>query len=201
LDLVAAGGVDVVVVMFRDRLARGIHAGLLAEEFKEHGCQLVALNAHVDDSPEGELQGGLLDLFASYERSVFRRRAERGVAQKVKQGKLIRGPRAPYGFSYSEDGESLVVSEPKMATVRQIFHSVGAEGQTLGALIKDLTREGIPSPTGGNWQHPTLRYLILSELYWPRPLEELESLVSSGVLARLDPRGATGCGATTSATS
>jgi len=179
--------VDVVVVMFRDRLARGIHAGLLAEEFKEHGCQFVALNAHVDDSPEGELQGGLLDLFASYERSVFRRRAERGVAQKVKQGKLIRGPRAPYGFHYSEDGESLRVNEQHMAVVRRIFREVGAEGQTLGALVKALTREGVPSPTGGNWHRPTLRYLILSELYWPRSLEELEGLVSSGVLSTLDP--------------
>ncbi len=149
----------------------------------------MALNAQVDDSPEGELQGGLLDLFAAYERSVFRRRAERGVAQKVKQGKLIRGPRAPYGFRYSEDGEALVVSEPEMAVVRRVFRAVGAEGETLGGMVKALTREGVPSPTGGNWHRPTLRYLILSELYWPRAPEEMEGLVSAEVLAGLDPEG------------
>jgi hypothetical protein len=43
-DLVAAGSVDAVVVLFRDRLARGLYAGLLKAEFAEHSTKLVALN-------------------------------------------------------------------------------------------------------------------------------------------------------------
>src|SRR3712207_9051044 len=53
-ERVRAGGVDAVVTLFRDRLARGAYAGLLAEECAQHGCRLIDLNAQVDDSPEGE---------------------------------------------------------------------------------------------------------------------------------------------------
>src|SRR5688572_13732944 len=50
-DMVAAGCVGAVVVLFRDRLARGLYAGLLKKEFAEYGTKLIALNAQTDDSP------------------------------------------------------------------------------------------------------------------------------------------------------
>jgi site-specific DNA recombinase len=43
-QMVAVGDVDAVVVLFRDRLARGVYAQLLAEEFRERGARLIALN-------------------------------------------------------------------------------------------------------------------------------------------------------------
>jgi site-specific DNA recombinase len=52
-DLVAGGGVDAVVVLFRDRLARGLYAGLLKAEFAEYGTKLVALNAQTRRLPGG----------------------------------------------------------------------------------------------------------------------------------------------------
>src|SRR3712207_140189 len=42
-DLVQEGGVFAVAVLFRDRLARGVYAQLLKEEFTGHGATLVAL--------------------------------------------------------------------------------------------------------------------------------------------------------------
>jgi hypothetical protein len=39
-DLVVAGEVDVVVVSKRDRLARGLYAGYLKNEFKRRGVEL-----------------------------------------------------------------------------------------------------------------------------------------------------------------
>jgi site-specific DNA recombinase len=68
-DLVQDGSVDVVAVLFRDRLAWGLYTGLLKAEFAEHRTKLIALNAQTDDSPEGELHEGILDQFAAYERA------------------------------------------------------------------------------------------------------------------------------------
>jgi predicted site-specific integrase-resolvase len=53
--MVATGSVNAVVVLFRDRIARGVYAQLLAEEFRNNGARLVALNSRGDDSPDGEL--------------------------------------------------------------------------------------------------------------------------------------------------
>src|SRR5829696_4521267 len=66
--LVRGKAADAVVVLFRDRIARGVYAQLLAEEFREHGARLVALNSRGDDSPDGELGDNILDVIAAWER-------------------------------------------------------------------------------------------------------------------------------------
>ncbi len=51
-DLVAGGGVSVVLAQDRDRFAREpAYHYLLRNEFEEHGCKLKALNDQGDDSP------------------------------------------------------------------------------------------------------------------------------------------------------
>jgi predicted site-specific integrase-resolvase len=67
-EMVAGGDVDAVVVLFRDRIARGVYAQLLSEEFRESGARLVALNSRGDDSPDGELGDNILDVIAAWER-------------------------------------------------------------------------------------------------------------------------------------
>jgi site-specific DNA recombinase len=186
-DLVAAGGVDAVVVLFRDRLARGVQAGLLADEFKGHGARLIALNSQTDDSPEGDLQGGLLDLFAAYERSVFRRRSQRGLIRSVKQGNVIRTSKSPYGFAFTGDGKSLVIHEPEMLVLRRIFRDTAA-GTSAGTLVRELEDEGIPGPRGTSyWNKRTVAYFLHNDLYRPHDAVEVADMVEPEVAASLNP--------------
>ena len=61
-DLVAAGGVSVVLAQDRDRFAREpAYLFYLREEFGGYGCKLRALTDRGDDSPEGQLTDGILD--------------------------------------------------------------------------------------------------------------------------------------------
>jgi site-specific DNA recombinase len=63
-DLVAAGGVSVVLAQDRDRFAREpAYHYLLKREFEGHSCKLRALNDRGDDSPEGELADGIFEQF------------------------------------------------------------------------------------------------------------------------------------------
>ena len=69
-DLVASGGVSVVLAQDRDRFAREpAYHYLLRREFEEHGTKIRALNDRGDDSPEGELTDGILDQLGKYERA------------------------------------------------------------------------------------------------------------------------------------
>src|SRR5215211_1151159 len=69
-DLVAAGGISVVLAQDRDRFAREpAYNYLLKKEFEEHGCALKSLNDRGDETPEGELTDGILDQLAKYERA------------------------------------------------------------------------------------------------------------------------------------
>src|SRR4030095_11004625 len=86
-DLVATGGVAVVLAQDRDRFAREpAYHYLLRREFEEHGTRLRALNDRGDDSPEGELTDGVLDQLAKYERAKIGARSRRGQAHEGRAG-------------------------------------------------------------------------------------------------------------------
>jgi site-specific DNA recombinase len=78
-DLVAAGGVLVVLAQDRNRFAReSAYHYLLRREFEEHGTKIRALNDRGDESPEGELTDGILDQLAKFERAKTAERTRRG---------------------------------------------------------------------------------------------------------------------------
>jgi site-specific DNA recombinase len=85
-DLVAAGGVSVVLAQDRDRFAREpAYQYLLRWEFEEHSCKIRALNDRGDDTPEGDLTDGILDQLAKFERAKTAERSRRGKLQKARQ--------------------------------------------------------------------------------------------------------------------
>ena len=89
-DLVAAGGVAVVLAQDRDRFSREpAYHYLLRREFEEHGTKLQSLNDRGDDSPEGELTDGILDQLAKFERAKTAERTRRGKLRKAREGKII----------------------------------------------------------------------------------------------------------------
>lgn len=85
-DLVANRETDAVIVSKRDRLARGIYAGYLKNEFKRRGVELIALDSVTEDTPYGELLENTLDNFSEFERVMIADRMRRGKRSKSKQG-------------------------------------------------------------------------------------------------------------------
>jgi site-specific DNA recombinase len=118
-DLVAGGGVFVVLAQDRDRFAREpAYHYLLRREFQEHGTKIRALNDRGDDSPEGELTDGILDQLAKYERAEMTERSRRGKLRNAREGKMIAGPVPTYGFRYNDSRDNYVVDERTMPVVR-----------------------------------------------------------------------------------
>jgi site-specific DNA recombinase len=187
-DLVAAGGVSVVLAQDRDRFAREpAYDYLLRKEFEEHGCKIRALNDRGDDSPEAEHTDGILDQLAKFERAKAAERTRRGRLRKAREGKVVavRSPR--YGFKFNAARDGYEVNEEKMAVVRRIFREV-ADGTTLRAIALKLQREGVPTPRGAKfWDRAFFRHCVFDDVYRPHSFEEVEAVVSPQVAARLDP--------------
>jgi site-specific DNA recombinase len=169
-DLVAAGGVYVVLAQDRDRIAREpAYHYLLRREFEEHGTKVRALNDRGDGSPEGELTDGILDQLAKFERAKIAERTRRGKLRKAREGKMLRTSRPDYGFKYDETGDAYVVAEEEMRIVRRIFLHVSA-GETLNSIKRKLELEGVSPPMNGHrggvyWTPSFLRNLILDDVY------------------------------------
>ncbi len=192
-DLVAAGDVAVVLAQDRDRLVREpAYHYLLRKEFEEHDCELRALNDRGDATPEGQLAEGVLDQIAKYERMKMAERSRRGKLRKAREGKIIAGRMAKYGwckygYRLNETRDGLVVDEEVMAVVKRMFRMVGVEGYRLFAVKRALDAEGIRTATGKNrWSPQIVRDYILDDAYKPHSHEEITELVSPEVAARLD---------------
>ena len=187
-DLVAAGGVDLVLAQDRDRFAREpAYHYLLRREFEEHGTKIRALNDRGDESPEGELTDGILDQLGKYERAKIAERSRRGKLQKARQGKVMAGRRVKYGFKLNDTRDGLLIDEEKMLIVRRIFRMVGSEGYSMNAVYKTFEREHIPTPGGGKrWDRNFFRLAIQDDAYRPHTYEEVAELVSPDVAASLD---------------
>jgi site-specific DNA recombinase len=187
-DLVAEGGVSVVLAQDRDRFAREpAYHYLLRREFEEHGTKIRALNDRGDDSPEGELTDGILDQLAKFERAKTAERTRRGRLRKAREGKVVAGRSPRYGFKLNASRDGYEVDEEKMAIVRRIFREV-ADGTTLRAIALKLEREGVPTPRGAKfWDRSFFRNCVLDDVYRSHSFEEVAAVVSPQVAACLDP--------------
>src|SRR3712207_4945760 len=127
-------GVHAVAALYCDRFARGIYTQLLAAELAEHGTRLVALNSQGDDSPDGELADGIMDVISGWERKKIAERTKRGKLRKAREGKSV-SPIPKYGFRFDEAHDALVVHEPEMTVVEKIFR-MAADGYGVGGVAK-----------------------------------------------------------------
>lgn len=165
-DLVAAGGIDLVIAQDRDRIARDpIITGWLQIQFEQHGTRLRALNDPDGDDATTKLTTGILDQIAQFERAMTTQRTRRGRFQRAREGKVIGSGSPPYGFKYNEDRTTFVPDPDTMPTVKRLFELVAA-GNTLHSVSKRFRDEGLPTPGGGKeWYVPSLRRMIFNDAY------------------------------------
>jgi site-specific DNA recombinase len=188
-DLVAAGGVSVVLAQDRDHFAREpAYHYLLRQEFEGYGTKICALNDRGDESPEGELTDGILDQLAKFERAKTAERTRRGKLRKAREGKVVGTHAARYGFKFNSTKDTYEINEAEMEVVRRIFHMVGSEGMSLRAVSNTLEREGISTPKRAkHWNRSFFRMCIRDDVYRPHSFEEVRAVVTPEVAARLDP--------------
>ena len=143
-DLVAAGGVYVILAQDRDRIAREpAYHYLLRREFEEHGTRIRALNDRGDESPEGKLTDGILDQLAKFERAKTAERSRRGKLRKAREGKVVATSKINYGFAYNARRDGYLVHTEHAGVVRRIFDLVGAGGVTLRGVKKLLEQVAV----------------------------------------------------------
>jgi DNA invertase Pin-like site-specific DNA recombinase len=174
-NLVTAGGVSVVLAQDRDRFSREpAYTYLLRREFEEHGCELRSLNDRGDGSPEGDLNDGILDQLAKFERAKTAERSRRGKLRKAREGKIICGHTPGYGFRYNETRDGYEVEPHNMAVVRRIFSLIDHQGHCPGRCLPNAGLRanagfgGGGAPDGGRLvpsrQGEALRHLVVQQI-------------------------------------
>jgi DNA invertase Pin-like site-specific DNA recombinase len=141
-------GAGVMVFQKRDRIARDTGVAATAEALVRHagGRILTADGIGAEDTPEGQLMRGLLDLFSQYERAAIRSRIRATFAVKRSRGERLGGP-VPYGWrvhpedaALTKGARRLVPHEGEQKTIRRA-RELSASGLSLRAIGKQLRAE------------------------------------------------------------
>ncbi|QEO15617.1 recombinase RecB [Agromyces intestinalis] len=142
LDLLASGQADGLIVAKLDRLARSVrHASAIIDDAIHSGWSLIVLDNALDlTTPGGRAMANMLATFAELERDLISSRTKEALAARKARG--------------LDNGRKTAIPS---GVLRRIVLSRDA-GASFGRIARELTTEGILSPTGlPDWHESTVR--------------------------------------------
>jgi DNA invertase Pin-like site-specific DNA recombinase len=86
------------------------------------------------------LTDGILNQLAKCERAKVAERTHHRLLQKTREGKVIKGPKANYGFKFNDTEDGLLIHQPEMSIVEKIFR-MAASGMGPKAMQTRLYTE------------------------------------------------------------
>jgi site-specific DNA recombinase len=167
LDLVRAGGVDLVLVYKLDRLSRSqqdtLH--LIEDVFAANAVGFASLCESFDTSTSfGRAIVGILSAFAQLEREQIRERMALGRLGRIKSGKSSAWAQPPFGYRYA-DGALQVISE-QAETIAQVFNWFLNE-MSISGIARRLNEEGHRGKKN-SWSYNAVRRVLSNVVYTGR---------------------------------
>ncbi len=170
-DLAAEGQIQAVLVYGPDRLSRKYaYQVLLIEEFARHGVETVFLNAPANATPEDQLLVQFQGMIAEYERAQILERSRRGKRHRARQGQVSVLSGAPYGYRYVRKGEDspafYEVFDAEADIVRRVYERYSIDGLSIGAIVRELNDDGIPTRKRlSRWERSTVWAILRNPAY------------------------------------
>ncbi|MBI4334808.1 MAG: recombinase family protein [Chloroflexi bacterium] len=164
---IAEGLIDLVLCYDPDRLSRSLSdLLLLGDQWEKAGVRLEFITQDTDASPEGRMFFAMRGAVAEYERAKIRERTIRGRLEKARQGKVVSGAAAPYGYRFDPASSTLVINQEEAKIVRLIFHLYSEERLSMVGLADRLNRLCVARPRGGKrWRSSSLARMLSNETY------------------------------------
>ena len=161
-----AGKIDLIITKSVSRFARNTVDSLTAvRELKAKGVEVYFEKENIwTFDGKGELLITIMSSLAQEESRSISENVTWGKRRSFEQGKVY----LPYGrflgYERGEDGRPCVV-ESEAKIIREIF-SLFLHGMTPNAIARELARQGIPSPGGGDkWSVSTVKSILQNEKY------------------------------------
>jgi DNA invertase Pin-like site-specific DNA recombinase len=159
LDALAEHGAGVLLVAKRDRLARDVIVGAVAERMAERlGARVLSADGTGNgDGPEHQLMRHLIDCFASYERALIGARTKAALRVKKMRGERVGA--IPLGYRLADDAGKLE-EDPREQKAIALIHELRGKGLSLRAIDRELRGRGFPARSGKAWHVQTLANVI-----------------------------------------
>lgn len=160
------GKIDLIITKSVSRFARNTVDSLTTvRQLKEVGVEIYfeKENIWTLDS-KGELLITIMSSLAQEESRSISENVTWGLRKQFAEGKVHFPYTNVMGFEKGENGE-VTVNQEEAKTVRYIFKQT-LLGKTPYSIAKDLTKQGIPSPSGKKqWNSVTIKRMLRNEKY------------------------------------
>ncbi len=170
LSLVREGKICCIIVKDLSRFGRNyLEVGDYLEQiFPFMGVRFIAINDGYDSNDHIGTTGGIEIAFKSLLYDMY----SKDLSEKMRSSLLVRrkrgdfiGPRAPFGYQFSENKKVLAVDEAAAQYVRRIF-GLACEGYGTGKIAQILNKEKIPTPGWYKNQEKQQYHIMDGEGYW-----------------------------------
>lgn len=165
---VAAGALDLVVVLDPDRLARRLVDQLLVTDEIIRHANLAFVQFDWQDSADGRLFYALRGAVAEFERERIRQRTDRGRHSAAAAGRIAAAPHQAFGYAYDRRDHRLRVVPSEAVIVREIFALCGRREHGCTSIAARLNRLALPARHGGRWHPESVRRILRNPLYMGR---------------------------------
>jgi site-specific DNA recombinase len=169
------GKFEILYFYDRGRISRRfVHQEIILEGLRDAGVECISLHDINGDSHEERLMGGVMGIFAEYERVKIAERMRIGKYRKVRENKKLLGYNPKYGYNYVHRIKSgpnardarFVINEEQSEVVKMIF-KWAAEGLSKYSIRTELYNNGIMPPKSKNkiWATSVIDRMLVDSTY------------------------------------
>ena len=163
-----AGAIDLIVTKSVSRFARNTVDSLVTiRKLKAKGVEVYFEKENIYSlDNNGELMLTILSSMAQEESRSISENVTWGQRKRFADGKISLPYKQFLGYDRGEKKDDPPVINPGQAAIVRRIYRTFMEGKTAGAIARELTAEGIPTPAGKtNWQASTVSSILQNEKY------------------------------------
>jgi site-specific DNA recombinase len=165
-----AQGVDCVLVWKLSRFARNrIDSVVYKKLLSKQGIRVISVSEPIEDSPEGRILEGMIELIDSYYSEILSKESLRGLKQTAQQG-YHTGGKPPYGYQLKSVmvGSALKKAweiEPKEAEGVKLIYRMHFDGHSYDEIIAELKRRGLKPRNKDEWGRSSISEVLRKPCY------------------------------------
>ena len=165
-----AQGVDCVLVWKLSRFARNrIDSVVYKKLLSKQGIRVISVSEPIEDSPEGRILEGMIELIDSYYSEILSKESMRGLKQTAQQG-YHTGGKPPYGYKLKSVMVGSAVKkmwevEPKEAEGVKLIYRMHADGHSYHEIIAEMRRRGLKPRNKDEWGLSSISEVLRKPCY------------------------------------
>lgn len=151
-----------ILVYKLDRFSRNKYDNVVYKhKLAQYGVRVVSATEIINDTPEGALMEGLLEMFAEMYSKDLSQKVKRGIRESILKGNFI-GGHILYGYKVVD--KKIVIDEKTAPAVRYLFEEY-ANGKSKKQIVRELNAKGYTTNTGRPFTYNSLQNNLRNAKY------------------------------------